>query len=380
MRSVASRLALAVVVVLGSGTTRLSAQEQARKPPVDDGWPDLSSFLKEKYGFLPIAVPITEPAVGYGVAGGMAFLSKSLGQTQAGFGRPDITMVGGMGTENDSWAAAAGDIRYWLEDKLQTRVFAATGSVNLDFFGVGSDAVLDDQPLRYNLEPLGTSLEARYRLDDTPWWVGLNYTFASVDVSFDTPAGTPGQPAFRAESEVGGLTPLLSFDSRNNIFTPTTGTLVELTVGLFDEAFGGDEAFQKVYLLGMHFEPLAEQWFLGVRVDAAASFGDVPFYLRPFVALRGVPMLRYQGETTASLETELRWQFWERFSLVGFGGVGGAWNDFEQLDDKSNAVAGGLGLRYELAREYGIHAGFDVAVGPEETVLYIQVGSAWVRP
>lgn len=151
-------------------------------------------------------------------------------------------------------------------------------------------------------------------------------------------------------------------------------------MGLYDEAFGGDEAFQKVYLLGMHFEPLAEKWFLGVRVDAAASFGDVPFYLRPFVALRGVPMLRYQGETTASLETELRWQFWERFSLVGFGGVGGAWNDFEQLDNKSNAVAGGLGLRYELAREYGIHAGFDVAVGPEETVLYIQVGSAWVRP
>src|SRR5262245_52180160 len=120
MRSVARCLLLAVAVILTAGTW-LHAQEQAKKPPVDDGWPDLSRFLKEKYGFLPIVVPITEPAVGYGAAGGMAFLSKSLGQTQAGFGRPDITMVGGMGTENDSWATAIGDIRYWLEDKLQTR-------------------------------------------------------------------------------------------------------------------------------------------------------------------------------------------------------------------------------------------------------------------
>jgi len=92
MRSAARCLVLAVAVLLTSGATRLFAQEKPKKP-VDDGWPDLSSFLKEKYGFLPIVVPITEPAVGYGAAGGVAFLSKSLGQAQAGFGRPDITKV-----------------------------------------------------------------------------------------------------------------------------------------------------------------------------------------------------------------------------------------------------------------------------------------------
>jgi hypothetical protein len=42
----------------------------------DDGWPDVSGFLSEKYGFLPLAFPITEPAVGYGVSGGVAFKTK----------------------------------------------------------------------------------------------------------------------------------------------------------------------------------------------------------------------------------------------------------------------------------------------------------------
>lgn len=383
--------ALLLAAAMGLGV-RLAAQEPDRTPQPeparssqaprqdDDGWWDISSFLSEKYGFLPIVIPITEPAVGYGAAGGLAFLSRPLGETKAGFGRPDITFVGGMATENDSWATAFGDIRHWQDDRLQTRVFVVDGSVNLDYYGIGSNPTLDQQPLRYNLEPLGTSLEARCRLGDTAWWAGLNYSVGRIPVSFDAPPGTAGLPDFRRESEVGGLSPSLTYDTRDNLFTPTSGSYLEATVGVYDEWLGGDDAFQRVNLFGMQFVPLAERLYLGVRGDAAASFGDVPFYLRPFVMLRGVPMLRYQGEATATVEAELRWQFWGRFSLIGFAGTGAAWNDFERFDDTTTAFSWGTGLRYELAREYGLHAGLDVAFGPEDTVLYVQFGSAWIRP
>ena len=39
----------------------------------EDGWLDVSGFLDEEYGFLPVVLPITEPAVGYGAAGGLMF-------------------------------------------------------------------------------------------------------------------------------------------------------------------------------------------------------------------------------------------------------------------------------------------------------------------
>ena len=80
------------------------------------------------------------------------------------------------------------------------------------------------------------------------------------------------------------------------------------------------------------------------------------------------------------LEAELRWQFWERYSLVGFIGTGAAWNEWMKFERRQSVVAGGVGFRYEIAREYGIHAGLDVAFGPENTAIYIQVGSAWMRP
>ena len=346
----------------------------------EDGWLDVSGYLDEKYGFLPVVIPITEPAVGYGAAGGLAFLSKPLGESQAGFGRPNITVVGGLGTENGTWGAVAGDVRYWLDDRLQTVAGVVYASANLDFYGIGENPLLAGDPLSYNLEPKGGMLQGKYRLGNSRVWAGLSYAFAATQVAFDAPAGTPGLPDFRSQSNVGGLTPSLSCDTRDNIFTPIRGTYVEATAGLFSQALGGDDEFQRVRLLAMQFMPLHRRLYLGLRGEAAASFGDEPFYLRPFIYLRGAPILRYQGEEVAQIEAELRWQFWKRFSVVGFVGGGAAWNDLERFDSTQTVVTGGTGFRYELARKYGIHMGLDVAFGPDNTAVYVQVGSAWVRP
>ena len=54
----------------------------------------------------------------------------------------------------------------------------------------------------------------------------------------------------------------------------------------------------------------------------------------------------------------MRWQCWKRHSFVGAG----------------------AGFRYELARDYGLHAGLDLAFGPDNAAVYIVLGSAWMRP
>jgi hypothetical protein len=381
-------IALVAVGLYGSTAAAQASAAEPRDPgarpsqfrSAEDGWVDVSGFLDEKYGFLPVAIPITEPAVGYGAAGGLMFLSEPLGEARAGFGRPDITIVGGLGTENGSWGAVAGDVRHWLDDRLQTQAGVAFVSANLDFYGIGRDPDLEDHPLRYNLEPKGGVLRAKYRLGQSAVWAGLGYAFATTRVTFDAPPGTSGLPEFRRDSKVGGLTPSLTFDTRDNIFTPLRGTFAEAVVGLFDPALGGDDAFQRVQLTLMHFVPLHRTLYLGLRGDAAASVGDAPFYLRPFISLRGVPIMRYQGEEVAQIEAELRWQFWRRFSLVGFAGTGAAWNDFERARSSQTIATGGVGFRYELARRYGIHVGLDVAFSPDTAAVYLQVGSAWARP
>jgi hypothetical protein len=354
------------------------APSKLRSP--EDGWIDLSAFLDESWGFVPLAMPITEPAVGFGGAGGLAFIGKPPETGTADFSRPNVTFAGGGGTENGTWAVAAVDSREWMEGRLQTLVGAFDGSINLDFYGIGEASPLADHPLTYNLEPLGGLVQAKVRLAGSRAWVGLNYTLARTKVAFDAPPETPGLPDYRSESWIGGLTPSFTYDSRDTYFTPARGTYVEATVGFFDRALGGDETFQKAGVIAMQFVPLHPRWTLGVRGDASFSFGDAPFYMKPYVGLRGVPAMRYLGESVAQVEVELRWQFWKRFSLVGFAGDGAAWTEFDRFEKTFNVVTGGGGFRYELARKYKLHMGLDVGFGPDGPALYVQFGSAWLRP
>lgn len=198
----------------------------------------------------------------------------------------------------------------------------------------------------------------------TQAWVGLGYALASTSVSFNGLEEPQVRPAFQSESKVGGLLPTLSFDSRDNMFTPTKGSYLELSAGLFNQALGSDSDFQRVNLTAIHYRPLARDLTLGVVGSSVLR----------------VPVMRYQGDFADQVETELRWQLWERFSLVGFAGAGGTRNEGSRNRASQNVTTGGFGLRYEIARKYGLHMGLDMAYGPTGPVYYVQFGSAWMRP
>jgi hypothetical protein len=90
--------------------------------------------------------------------------------------------------------------------------------------------------------------------------------------------------------------------------------------------------------------------------------------------------MRFQGEGVAFTETELRWQLHRRWSLLGFGGAGFTWTGEEPFRRTDSTITGGAGFRYLIARRHGLHAGLDVAWGEEGSAIYIQFGSAWLRP
>ena len=63
--------------------------------------------------------------------------------------------------------------------------------------------------------------------------------------------------------------------------------------------------------------------------------------------------------------------------MVFFGGVGLTTQINDLGSEGETVAAGGLGFRYRLARKLGLQAGIDVARGPEDTSVYLTVGSAW---
>ena len=95
---------------------------------------------------------------------------------------------------------------------------------------------------------------------------------------------------------------------------------------------------------------------LGLRGDAKAVDGDAPFYEYPFVEMRGIKVMRYQGDKTLLGEAELRWFFTPRWALVGFGGAARTFSGFAS-GDSDVIYSKGLGIRYLIARKLGLQAG-----------------------
>lgn len=346
----------------------------------DDGAFDVSSFLETPRGFLPVPVVVTEPAVGYGGGALGMFLRPRTEAGSEGYARPNISAVGGLATSNGTWGALAGDSSRWLDGRLRTLAGAATGNVNLDFFGFGTDAASADRAVRYSLPFSGAIAQANWQLAPrSPWALGVRYVYANVDPKLRDQPIFPGL-VDRVRVTISAPTAILEYDTRDNVFTPTRGIYAESAYLVSRDAFGASVDFERFDQTLLGWQPLPHDVTLGARVAYTRASGGTPFFLRPYIALRGVPDVRYQGDDVVSLEIEGRWQFRGRFSAVLFGGAGKAWTHREGISSSQDAQAGGIGFRYELARKFGMHVGIDVAQSRSTTAVYFIVGNAWFRP
>jgi hypothetical protein len=346
----------------------------------EDGQLDVSDFLEHPRGFLPIPIVVTEPAVGYGAGVAGMFLRPRKEAGEEGWAFPDISVVGGFATENGTWGAFAGDSSRWLDGRLRTLAGGGTGQANLDFYGLGSDRGEFDQKVRYSLQFTAVLVQGSWQLaPKSPWWLGLRYVYANVDPRLrDLPAFAG--LADRVRVKVSAPTAIVEYDSRDNVFTPTRGVYAETSWLASREGLGSTDDFDRFQQIVTAWQPVRHDVTLGVRGDYAWSSSGTPFFLRPYVVLRGVPAVRYQGEQAASVELEARWQFYGRWSVVAFGGAGVAHTSRDNFSVTQNVGAGGVGFRYELARKFGLHAGIDVAQSRGTTAVYLQVGNAWFRP
>jgi len=357
-----------------------TATRASRFFDAEDGMFDVSSFLEDPRGFLPVPVVVTEPAVGYGGGAVGMFLRPRPEAGSEGWARPNISAIGGLATENGTWAAFAGDTSRWLDGRLRTLAGGGTGNINLDFFGFGADRADVDRAVRYSLQFSGAVAQVNWRLQPrSPWAVGVRYVYANVDPKLREEPIFPGL-ADRARVTVSAPTAILEYDTRDNVFTPTRGVYAESAYLVSRETLGASTDFERFDQILMAWKTLPHEVTLGARVNYARASGGTPFFLRPFVALRGVPDVRYQGDEMVSLELEGRWQFQGRWSVVAFGGAGRSWSRGQAVSFTQGVGAGGAGFRYELARKFGMHVGVDVAHSPGTTAFYFIVGNAWFRP
>lgn len=354
----------------------------------EDGKFDISAYLSTKYGFMPMPIVVTEPAVGYGAGLNLMFLHDSLASSAQRKSPPSISGVVALGTENGTRVAAAYHLGFWKEDTIRSTSAVGAVNVNMNFY-------LRDIGIDINLKGYAAYQELMFRIADSNFFLGGNYLYIDIESKKNNEELPILNPLFEHEFKMGALSAVAQYDTRDTIFTPSKGLFAKATLRRFDENFGGNENFWRYGAKAFYFYPLHENVTLGLRVEGEAvhtSDGDrVPYISKPSINIRGIPAMRYQGEKMVLGEVQLRWEFIERWNMVFFGGAGKVFGDEYRFKPGTGVVqenlsfqdapahpAGGVGFRYELARKFGLWGGLDFATNEEnDFAFYITVGSAW---
>ncbi|WP_443939011.1 BamA/TamA family outer membrane protein [Pedobacter sp. MW01-1-1] len=344
----------------------------------------MSDYLIDAHGFILVPTIISEPALG-GFGGALipVFLNKRPpiidtlnGKVRISRVNPDITGALGMYTANNTWATGVFRMGTFAKPRITYKAAILYGDVNMNFYH--TLPVLGEQEFNFNLKTVPLMLEALKQFNNVKWSAGLHYKFSSTRISTvnPLPSWVPQDNVKVISSQVGGV---LRFDGRDNIFTPDKGIRFQSDFYWGGKAIGSDFENWRVNYSGIGYTPLSSKFVGGVRIEGQQAFGSVPFYQLPFINMRGIPTNRFQGRGTLLTEGELRWDFYKRWSIVGFTGVGAAFDSWSTMFDRSLAYNYGTGFRYLIARKFKLRMGMDFAGGPGSFGYYIVFGSSWFR-
>ncbi len=349
------------------------------KDPADSAF-DISYYLANLHGFLPVAMPITEPAVGYGAAAaGAFFIPKKKKIKGRKFQIPDIAAVAGGITSNKTWFAGMAYLGFWKQDRIRYRGVFGYGDVKLKYYGEGG-GYLEKNPAEFSIQSYFLLQQVILRIGDSKFLLGGRYLFGHSKVTFFENSSVPGLDPRDLDFTNSGIGFISEYENLNNYFSPTKGVKINLSYNQFLQLLGSDRDFGRMSFSAIYYLPVTKSWISGFRLETLMETGDAPFYLKPFITLRGVPAMRYQGELTALMETEQQVLVTRRWSAVGFAGYGKAYSSLDVSGKKvSTAWSAGAGFRYLLARLFGLRMGVDVARGPEKWAFYVVVGSYWFR-
>jgi len=381
-----------LLICLGSigsaGFAQESGSQEAQKKKKlsfkdpEDGAIDLSQFLLEAHGVLPVIIPITEPALGYGASIALLYFHNRKKEYDS-YVPPNVSGIAGLATENKTWGAGAFHRHIFGDNRVRTMTAVFKPDVRIDYYG-NNNPILRDNPVGIQLDSWVILQKAEVRLGDSKWYAGASYTYFDTAVSFDT---IPGRPVINeilkrlnTNSRISAIRPGMAYDSRNNAFTPTRGLLGEVSVNIAAQWLGSSDNFSTLHTDLFSYLPVSERLRSAWRFQGSYLLGDAPFYAYPFIGLRGVPAMRYQGNNTLVAETEWTYNVFKRWSVLGFTGVGNAFSEFGQFGEGDWAWNLGTGFRYKIARLLGVNMGMDFAWGNgEEFAFYVVFGTSWLR-
>jgi len=301
--------------------------------------------------------------------------------------RPDNMQLMTAYTLNNQFFLMLSPEKYFNDQ--HGRLFMNVGYLNwpTSFFGIGNDSDIDpgeieDQEETYTDESLMIQ----------PWIMhtviadlslGLTLDWKKTHVLDVEEGGTIDQEDLvGAEGGVSsGLGPVITWDTRDNLFAPSKGSWYKAWAWFYGEWMGSDFNYDYYGLDLRHYLSVSRESVLALQGFFALTSGEVPFYEYPTPLMRGLYENVFVDKNAVAVRAEYRFPIkifgGERWGGALFGAVGDAFPDATSTEDIDLKVAGGAGLRFALNKAEKINLRLDIGVSRYGIFPYIMLQEAF---
>ncbi len=273
---------------------------------------------------------------------------------------------------------------YFPKEKFILHFIASFSHFPDRFWGLGNNTPSSNQESyaisQYDLFP------QLLRKVFSDFYLGVSYEFQNV-YQFDY--NKDGTSLFDTENitgrnggKISGAGILITWDSRNNAFSPSKGFYMQYYLGYYNQAIGSDFNFTIRNLDVRKYIPLRKNRVLAFQANLVSTIGNTP--VRDLATMgsnsymRGYYEGRYADPTMFCLQAEFRVPVsgrWGFTTFAGAGRVGTSISDVFKFQNIKPSV--GVGLRYALRPKEKLNLRVDAAFGKESQGTYVNIGEAF---
>jgi len=216
-------------------------------------------------------------------------------------------------------------------------------------------------------------------------FIGILYEYQRVfDVEYQGGGLFDKQDiAGREGYHVSGLGLSVTYDSRNNAFSPDQGMMMQFSFNHFFPSLGSDYQYTNFIIDLRKFIRVRRREVLALQAYGFFNEGEVPLrslaYLGGANSLRGYYEGRYRDKNMAALQAEYRVPLFWRMGAVAFGDIGNIGARLSDLTFQGMKYSYGGGLRVALNRTEKLNLRLDYGIGQgkHNNGFYLQLGEAF---
>jgi outer membrane protein assembly factor BamA len=181
--------------------------------------------------------------------------------------------------------------------------------------------------------------------------------------------------------QVAGLGGSITYDKRNNAFSPDNGLYCQLYYNHFDHYLSSDYFYSNFILDIRKYIPTGKS-VIALQFYSFNNTGEVP--LRSLASFGGASRMRgyydgrYKDQDQTFLQAEYRFPVYKRIGAVLFGGTGDVASRFSDYSLRELKYSYGGGIRFALNKKEKLNLRIDYGIGGgNNRGFYLQIGEAF---